>query len=144
MRVPFEMRIFDVEEAKRLVPALNTAFAAIRAWLQRVQESSQELQTLGEPPSTTDPSGQGEQLSAERNRLIVQVQQEVAKLEEFGVEVKSLDGLVDFRAIRGGRQVYLCWQFGEPTVMYWHELEGGFRGRQPIEDASAFAPSYLS
>jgi len=29
--------------------------------------------------------------------------------------------------------VYLCWKLGEDeTLAWWHELSGGFRGRQPI------------
>jgi len=85
-----------------------------------------------------------ETLRAERDQLIVKIQEEVGKLEEFGIEVKSLEGLVDFRAMRGGRQVYLCWQFGELTVSYWHELDRGFAGRRPIDDASAFETIYPS
>jgi hypothetical protein len=30
------------------------------------------------------------------------------------------------------REVYLCWRLGEPEVMYWHELDAGFAGRQPL------------
>jgi len=141
------MKFFDVEEARRLVPALGTAFNQIRGWLERIQQSRHLLKLLSEPPGETidgDFITRNEQLGAERDGLIAQVRREVAQLEEFGVEVKSLEGLVDFRALRNGRPVFLCWQFGEPTVLYWHELDAGFRGRHPIEDASAFAPSYLS
>jgi len=141
------MRLFDVEEARRLVPALGTAFSEIRGWLARIQESSHQLKLLAERAGETLNSGfttRSEELRAERDALVGQVRRQVAQLEEFGIEVKSLEGLVDFRALRNGRQVVLCWQFGEPTVMFWHELDAGFRGRQPIEDASAFAPSYLS
>jgi hypothetical protein len=142
------MRYFDVDEAKRFVPSLGTAFALIRGWVQRVQENTLELQTLGEPAEIRtpigDPASRAGKLRAERDQLIARIQEEVQKLEELGIEVKSLDGLVDFRALRAGRQVYLCWQYGEPTVRYWHELDRGFSGRQPIEDASAFAPTYRS
>ncbi len=136
-----------MEEARRLVPALGTAFGAIRGWLERIQETNHQLKLLAQPAGETpaaDLVSRSEQLRAERDGLIAQVRQEVAELEEFGVEVKSLEGLVDFHALRDGRPVLLCWQLGEPTVMYWHELAAGFRGRQPIRNASAFAPSYLS
>lgn len=141
------MRLFDVQEARRLVPVLSTAFNAIRDCLERLQQSRRQLASLGE---SAEPGAAGEsiprahQLQSDCDALIAQVRQEVANLEELGVEVKSFEGLVDFRALRKGRQVYLCWQLGEPTVMYWHELDGGFRGRRAIDDASAFARSYLS
>jgi hypothetical protein len=43
-------------------------------------------------------------------------------------------GIVDFPSLRDGREVYLCWRVDEPTVAYWHDLDAGFRGRQPLED----------
>ena len=35
-----------------------------------------------------------------------------------------------------GRRVYLCWKLGEPEVLYWHDLEAGFQGRQPLTAGS--------
>ncbi|HKZ50425.1 MAG TPA: DUF2203 family protein, partial [Dehalococcoidia bacterium] len=37
-----------------------------------------------------------------------------------------------FRAVRQGREVYLCWRLGEPGIAFWHELEAGYMGRQPL------------
>jgi hypothetical protein len=58
---------------------------------------------------------------------------EIARL---GAEVKDPDqGLIDFRAMRRGREVYLCWKLGEgDRISYWHDLETGFNGRKLIED----------
>ena len=57
----------------------------------------------------------------------------VAKVQELGAEVKDLDtGLIDFRAQRGDEEIYLCWRVGEPGIGWWHPLEGGFKGRQPL------------
>jgi hypothetical protein len=41
-------------------------------------------------------------------------------------------GLIDFPALVGGRQVWLCWQLGEDDVGFWHELETGFGSRRPL------------
>ena len=58
----------------------------------------------------------------------------VAEVQELGVEVKDLTtGLVDFRALRDGQEIYLCWRVGEPRVDYWHSLEGGFGARQRLD-----------
>jgi hypothetical protein len=55
------------------------------------------------------------------------------QVQDMGIQVKDLTiGLVDFAALRGGREVYLCWQYGEEGIQYWHELDAGFAGRQPI------------
>jgi hypothetical protein len=51
----------------------------------------------------------------------------------LGVEPKSgPEGLIDFPSLVDDRLVYLCWKLGEPEVLYWHELEAGFRGRQSL------------
>jgi len=53
---------------------------------------------------------------------------------ELGIEVKDLDnGLIDFRTLRGGEEVYLCWRLGEgDRIGWWHTLEGGFAARRPL------------
>jgi hypothetical protein len=56
------------------------------------------------------------------------------QLQGMGVEVKDLIiGLIDFVALRDGREIYLCWQYGEGSIRYWHEIEAGFPGRQLID-----------
>jgi hypothetical protein len=52
-----------------------------------------------------------------------------------GIQVKDVDtGLVDFPALRTtGEEVYLCFKLGEPSIDYWHRIEDGFGGRQPVE-----------
>ncbi|HEV2011611.1 MAG TPA: DUF2203 domain-containing protein [Candidatus Limnocylindria bacterium] len=56
------------------------------------------------------------------------------ELAELGVEVKDMDtGLVDFRTLRSGEEVYLCWRLGEgDRIAWWHTVEGGFAARRPL------------
>ncbi len=57
------------------------------------------------------------------------------QIEAWGVVVRDLDeGLCDFRARREDRDVYLCWRVGERSIGFWHEIEAGFPGRQPLDD----------
>jgi hypothetical protein len=57
----------------------------------------------------------------------------VREIEASGAHLKDIRlGLVDFPAERDGEVVYLCWQFGEPEVAFWHRLEEGFGGRRPL------------
>lgn len=68
-------------------------------------------------------------LDAEQERL----RDYLRELEALGVELKSVqDGLCDFPSLRDGREVYLCWRLGEPSVQFWHEIHAGFSGRQPL------------
>ena len=59
----------------------------------------------------------------------------LVELQKMEVVLRDLDrGLVDFPALREGREVYLCWQEGEDEIGYWHDLEAGFDGREPLDD----------
>lgn len=46
-------------------------------------------------------------------------------------------GLIDFPTTFEGRWVLLCWKRGESKVGYWHEVDGGYAGRQEISDEHA-------
>jgi hypothetical protein len=49
------------------------------------------------------------------------------------IQIKDLGrGLLDFPALRGDREIFLCWQEGEADVACWHELDTGFAGRQQV------------
>lgn len=55
------------------------------------------------------------------------------RIEEIGCQVKDLEtGLIDFPTLYRDREVYLCWKLGESSIRFWHHIEDGFRGRQPI------------
>jgi hypothetical protein len=58
----------------------------------------------------------------------------VHRIQEMDVLIKDINlGLLDFPALKDDREVYLCWQHGEGEIAFWHEVEAGFAGRQPIE-----------
>ena len=59
----------------------------------------------------------------------------LTELGTMGIQVKSLaEGLIDFPAIAPwGEEVYLCYLEGEADILFWHPLEGGFQGRQPVD-----------
>ncbi|HEY6172035.1 MAG TPA: DUF2203 domain-containing protein [Candidatus Kapabacteria bacterium] len=60
----------------------------------------------------------------------------VKEINELGIEIKDLNkGLIDFPHLRhGSEEVYLCYMLGEPTIMSWHSLMGGFPGRKSLEE----------
>ena len=69
---------------------------------------------------------------------------ELMALEALGIEVKAADGLVDFRSLRNGEVVYLCWKFPETEVTHWHRLEAGFAGRKKISAGDGFVASWAN
>ena len=57
----------------------------------------------------------------------------IHQIQDTGAQIKDINtGLLDFSALRDGREVYLCWQYGEEDIAFWHEVEDGYAGRQPI------------
>lgn len=58
----------------------------------------------------------------------------VHQIQSAGAQIKDINtGLLDFSALKDGREVYLCWQYGEDEIAFWHEVDAGYAGRQPIE-----------
>ena len=73
------------------------------------------------------------QVEEELDNEISRLQEYIDELEELGVELKDISrGLIDFRSMMDGREVYLCWLLGEEEVGHWHELDAGFAGRQSL------------
>ena len=57
----------------------------------------------------------------------------VDELSDVGCELKDYQvGLIDFVGRHQRRDVYLCWKLGEERIGYWHEIDAGYAGRQPI------------
>ena len=67
-------------------------------------------------------------------KLLYDIGKLTTELHDQGIELKDYTrGLIDFPSMREGRVVLLCWQLGEPEeIEWWHELEAGFLGRQPL------------
>ncbi len=58
----------------------------------------------------------------------------IHQIMDTGAQVKDINiGLLDFSALRDGHEVYLCWKYGEDDIAFWHEVDAGYAGRQPIE-----------
>ncbi len=126
-------RLFTLEEANALLPRIAPI-------LENLQSLKAELDTARLALARFTPAmranGHGmEALTYERQivDLVTRLTQGVREIAGYGVEVKDLDhGIVDFPSQRGGRVVYLCWRLGEERILYWHELDSGFAGRQPL------------
>ena len=72
---------------------------------------------------------------AELEEHLKQVRENIAEIDAIGVQVKDLDaGLLDFPCRIDDQVVLLCWRMGEPSIEYWHTVEAGFQGRQPVDE----------
>jgi hypothetical protein len=58
----------------------------------------------------------------------------IHQIIDTGAQIKDINiGLLDFSALRDGREVYLCWQYGEEDIAFWHEIDAGYAGRKTIK-----------
>lgn len=63
------------------------------------------------------------------------IQQLIERIQSYGCVVKDMNvGLLDFLTELNGREVYLCWRYGEPRIEFFHELHTGYNSRQRIDD----------
>ena len=122
-------RHFTREEANALLPRLT-------ALLSQLGEAKDELtdteahEALSEAAPTNGGGEQGRQVGV----AFLEVRRMLETVERAGIVLRDIDrGLVDFPALVDGREVYLCWELGEDEVGYWHDLEGGYGGREPLD-----------
>ena len=70
-----------------------------------------------------------------RDSAAKNLRRSIEQVQELGCVIKDLDiGLIDFPTLFNGREVYLCWKLGEPSIAYWHGVEEGFAGRKAIDE----------
>lgn len=139
-----EPRIFTVEEAERTLPLVRRVVQDVMveypAW--RAAVGRYELLTGGARAEW----GENAELVAVRNEVTERAERingYFGELEKIGCSFKGFDaGLVDFYSLREDRLVFLCWRLGEERITYWHELDAGFGGRQPIVAGSLSASTH--
>jgi hypothetical protein len=67
------------------------------------------------------------------SEAFLELQRALGELQAMEIVLRDLErGLVDFPAMRDGREVYLCWEEGESEVAFWHDAESGYGGREPL------------
>jgi hypothetical protein len=133
-------RLFTIDQANAMLPLVRAITTDLAKLAKDVVERRHRLALLtsGRDLKPGDPySDELAQMESELERDAVRLQEYVEELRELGVEPKgAVEGLVDFPCRMDGRTVYLCWKLGEPEVLYWHDLDSGFAGRQPLTAGS--------
>ena len=130
------MQLYSEADARSLLPdvvpvleALRDAFRALKA--KQAEIAGYEQLALADGNLVADPWEQGgtNELEELKRDLSLAVQQ----LDRWGIELKDPErGLIDFYHQRDGEVVYLCYELGESDIAYWHTLQDGFAGRQPL------------
>jgi hypothetical protein len=116
------------EEARALLPT-------VRQWLERLNQLRVELdhndrRLAGFVASGNDAGGETVNASV---RLLAEIKGLLQKFHDREIIIKDLPrGLVDFPALIGGREVFLCWEKDEEDIEFWHDIDSGYAGREPL------------
>ena len=127
------MQLFTVDQANRTLPLVRKIVEDVVREHRRWQEAIVELDLISA----------GAHLELPDPRVVAlerRIQKIAREIDSFQVELESLDiqlkdrriGLIDFPSELDGRPMLLCWQLGEPSVQFWHDLDSGYAGRQPL------------
>jgi len=126
-----EKRFFTVEEARQLLPSLKELMGQVMVISHRLEEYRDVVQQLADSASSNTGGPEGTAYLD----IVISLQSCLTQLQETGCVLKSLqDGLVDFPHLKEGREIYLCWKYGEEDIRFWHEVDEGFAGRTPLLD----------
>ena len=129
-------KIFTLGEANACLPLVRVITADMVSLSRELSDRGRRLEQLTDGREREEGnlySDELAQIEEELRKDSDRLREYVQELVELGVEPKSgPQGLIDFPTMLEGRLVFLCWQFDEPEVLYWHELDAGFVGRQPL------------
>ena len=121
-------RHYSVEQANAALDFVAERLERLRA--ARSQLGDEEARAaLGEAAPANGGGGPGRVVS----EAFLGLQRALGELQAMEIVLRDLErGLVDFPALRDGREVYLCWEEGEDEIGFWHDADSGYGGRQPL------------
>lgn len=151
-------RYYTVGEANALVPRLNELFGAVMQLRGLLKELYKNLEEVDAAPSSEadlpelgdvlddldddDPSDEDDDEDDDEDvrrdlmrfkGMADALKEQVQAIMATGCIIKDIEtGLVDWPALHHGREILLCWRYGETEVAWWHDLSSGFAGRQPV------------
>jgi len=120
---------FSLEKANQVLTQIRPMIAELLKLRQEILEKQPQAWPIVEKSAGNG----GGKMASELVQAFNRIDDLVKAVNATGAILKDINsGLVDFLALRDGREVYLCWRFGEPEIQYWHDPQAGFAGRQPI------------
>lgn len=125
-----QTRTYTLDEARAALPQVKTYMAQIQAARQAILE----LRPTAWPVLQQAATNGGSRAAGKMALHVMRLEDAVKGILAMGIFIKDLDhGVIDFLGIRDGREVLLCWRYGEADILYWHDVNAGFAGRQAID-----------
>jgi hypothetical protein len=132
-------KTFTLSEANALLPQVRLLVEQLQGLQRSIVQTNQQLDEVvgklsaGNGYPIRSLKGQILDSTKHQLQLIEAFQSALKQLEDLGCLVKDLNtGLIDFYTVRDGDLVFLCWKLGEERIRFWHTLEDGYAGRQPL------------
>ena len=123
------IRYFTKEEAQALLPELEPLLCQIRREKDILDAKFKEWELIEKSGKTEDAAI----LRGQIEFMAKNIEETIEEVQEFGCVLKDLTlGLIDFPARIDGKEAYLCWKLGEPSIGHWHGLSEGFPGRKAL------------
>jgi hypothetical protein len=119
---------YTVAEARALLPR-------IRVWLDGLEKCADRLKILDKRVGSILDEGldAGGKPVNELIKTLAECRAVLMQFHRRQIQVKDLKkGLIDFPSLRDGREIFLCWERAEEDIEFWHDLETGFAGREPL------------
>ena len=121
-------RHFTRAEANALLPQLTELLGQLREAKNELTDSEAH-----EALSDAAPSNGGGEEGRQVGVAFLEVRRLLETIEQSGIVLRDIDrGLVDFPAVLDETEVLLCWELGEDEVGFWHDLDAGYGGREPL------------
>lgn len=125
------IRYYTVEEANEALPHLEMLVEHLQATFKHIMVLRPQIESVIEK----SPANSGSAAASQMTVAFMRFDEIIKRIVRMGVEVKDVrTGLCDFLALHHGRDIYLCWQYGEKRIEWWHELHTGFSGRRHVRE----------
>ena len=118
------------EEARALLPQIKQWLKAISDLRRQLKEYDRQLGVLAKQQCDS-----GGELVNSWVRVMAEMKAVFLEFDRREIQIKDLErGLVDFPALIAEKEVFLCWEKGEADIGFWHEIQAGYAGRQPLDE----------
>jgi hypothetical protein len=136
-----DRRYFTPEQADK-------AIVLVSRIVSDIVDRYRRLVDLQEVIEAAQRSGRYDRCRQAQDELVAvaqKIQTCAEELDDVGVELRDWStGVVDFPCIADGREVYLCWRYGEDRVSFWHECQAPSEERKPLSTLPQPQPVVLA
>ena len=135
-------RYYEVTEVNLHCARLNGLFSDVMQLRAQLKAIYARLDAVGHAPTNEATEEDEARVPVEHRRdrqvfyaLADTLRETLEGIADTGCVIKDLEiGLVDWPAFHRGREIWLCWKYGETEVRFWHDTHTGFDGRRPVSE----------